>query len=129
MDGRRWRVSPEPCLVIDQDWEDTRLFYPTVLKVDGVYLMWYASYAKKSRETTAVGFAVSEDGVKWFKHPQNPVLRADAGRPWESHYVSSQTVVRTDDGGFRIWYSSRKKPPFKNLYFALNTAVWAGPKR
>ena len=75
MDGRRWRVSPEPCLVIDQDWEHTRLFYPTVLKIDGVYLMWYGSYWKERASTTATGFAVSLNGLHWNKHPYNPVLR------------------------------------------------------
>ena len=45
-DGRRWRVSPDPCLIIDQAWEHTRLFYPTVVKIDGVYMMWYGSYWK-----------------------------------------------------------------------------------
>lgn len=34
------------------------------MMVDGVYLMWYASYATKDRGTTAIGFAASLDGVK-----------------------------------------------------------------
>lgn len=123
-DGRRWRVSPEPCLVVDQTWERTRLFYPTVLKIDGVYLMWYGSYWKQRSSTTATGFAVSLNGLKWYKHPGNPVLRPDPNRQWESHYVTSQSVVRLPDGSFRVWYASRKKPPFVNKYFAINTAVW-----
>jgi hypothetical protein len=32
--------------------------------------------------------------------------------------------MRLDDGSFRIWYASRRKPPFVNKYFAINTAVW-----
>jgi hypothetical protein len=32
------------------------------------------------------------------------------------------------DGSFRYWYASRKAPPFENLYFAINTALWPGPK-
>ncbi len=127
-DGRDWNVTEEPVLEISQPWEHFLQIYTNVMEVDGVYLMWYASYANQARSTTAVGFAVSEDGLQWFKHPQNPVLTADAERSWESHYVSSQTVLRMPDGSFRIWYASRKKPPFKNLYFALNTAVWSGPK-
>jgi hypothetical protein len=31
------------------------------------------------------------------------------------------------DGTYRYWYASRKQPPFLNLYFAINTARWAGP--
>ena len=72
-------------------------------------------------------YAVSEDGLTWHKHPNNPVLSPDPSRAWESHYVTSESVMRMPDGSFRMWYASRKAPPFTNLYFALNTAGWAGP--
>lgn len=123
-DGSTWTVTEQPVLTISQPWEHDLQIYPCVLHVDGVYLMWYASYLEKNHETTAIGFAVSTDGITWHKHPQNPVLRPDPGRPWESHYVSSHSVLQLDDGRFRIWYASRKAPPFQNLYFAINTAVW-----
>src|SRR4029077_2144230 len=70
------------------------------------------------------GFAASTDGLRWHKHPQNPVLRPDPVRPWESNYVGSGCVMRLGDGSFRYWYASRKAPPFVNLYFAINTARW-----
>jgi predicted GH43/DUF377 family glycosyl hydrolase len=125
--GRDWTVVAEPVLKVSQDWEHLIQIYPAVLKVDGVYLMWYASYLDEQRETTAIGFAASLDGLTWHKHPDNPVLRPDPSRDWESHYVSSQSVMRMSDGSFRIWYASRKQPPFHNLYFAINTARWSGP--
>ena len=90
--------------------------------------MWYGSYNHAvRRQTTAIGFAASLDGIKWYKHPQNPVLRPTSSRPWESNYVTSGCVLRLDDGSFRYWYASRKAPPFANLYFAINTARWSGP--
>ncbi len=127
-DGRAWRVSNGPALVVDQNWERDRLFYPTVLRADGAYLMWYGSYWNDRPSTTALGFAVSENGLDWVKHLQNPVLRPDTDRPWESHYVTSQSVLRLPDRSFRIWYASRKAPPFINKYFALNTARWVPPR-
>ncbi|MBI2479224.1 MAG: hypothetical protein HYV60_11500 [Planctomycetia bacterium] len=126
-DGCHWNVTEEPVLKVTQAWEHYLQIYPTVTKAGDVYLMWYASYLQEDRKTTAIGFAVSLDGVQWYKHPRNPVLRPDPDRPWESHYVSSQSVIRLPDGSFRMWYASRKKPPFTNLYFALNTAHWSGP--
>jgi cephalosporin-C deacetylase-like acetyl esterase/predicted GH43/DUF377 family glycosyl hydrolase len=125
-DGHKWRVTAEPVLVVDQAWEQGRLFYPTVLKIDNVYLMWYGSYWAKRAATTSLGFAVSLDGLRWYKHPHNPVLRPDPSRQWESNYVTSQSVMQLADGSFRIWYASRTKPPFVNKYFALNTARWPG---
>jgi len=126
-DGRHWDVTPEPVLVIDQAWEQGRLIYPSVLTSGGVYLMWYGSYWSEHANKTAIGFAASVDGLRWHKSPQNPVLRPDPARPWESHYTTSQSVLRLEDGSFRIWYASRKEPPFRNKYFAINTARWEGP--
>lgn len=127
-DGTMWRVTQRPAIVLSQPWEAEVLTYPTVLRIDGAYLMWYGSYDNAiRRETTAIGFAASTDGLVWHKHPQNPVLRPDKNRDWESNYVGSGCVLRLADGSFRYWYASRKAPPFRNLYFAINTARWTGP--
>ena len=126
-DGERWTTAAEPCLTVGQEWESDRLNYPTVLKADGLYFMWYGSRWTARERTTAIGFAVSEDGLNWRKHPRNPVLRPEPDRPWESHYVSCPTVLRLDDGSLRMWYASRKRPPFVNKYFAINTALWTPP--
>ena len=122
-DGRNWQVTSEPVLQVDQDWELGRLFYPTVLKADGLYLMWYGSYWGDGQQT-ALGVAVSADGIRWRKSPHNPVFRPDASRDWESHYTTSQSVIRLPDGSWRIWYASRTKPPFVHKYFAIGTASW-----
>ncbi len=127
-DGLAWKVSPAPVLELDQPWELDRLFYPTVVQQDGVYLMWYGSYWRDVRpaQKTALGFAVSQDGLKWHKHPANPVFRPEPKNNWESHYVTSQSVMRLADGTWRMWYASRTKPPFDHKYFAIGTATWAG---
>ncbi len=126
-DGQSWEVDEDPALNVSQAWEHDLVIYPHVMQVEGVYLMWYASYTGDDHLETAIGFACSADGKTWHKHPQNPVLRPEPEHSWESHYVSSQSVMRLPDGSFRIWYASRKAPPFTNLYFALNTAAWSGP--
>ena len=126
-DGRQWTVDQTPTLVIDQPWEQQRLFYPTVVKSGDIYLMWYGSYWSAHQNKTAIGFAASSDGRRWHKHPANPVLRPDPSREWESHYTTSQSVMQLADGSWRIWYASRRQPPFVNKYFAIGTATWAGP--
>lgn len=126
-DGLKWVVDEKPVMEETQEWEHFVFNYPTVSKVGDVYLMWYISYMTDDKLTTAIGFAVSEDGITWYKHPGNPVLRPDPSRSWESHYVSCGSAIREPDGSFRMWYFARKKPPFLNLYYALGTAKWAGP--
>ncbi len=127
-DGIKWRVFPDPVIKLNQAWEKENLFYPTVIKIDDAYLMWYGSYWTERPQTTALGLAVSVDGLKWYKHSHNPVYRPDPARPWESNYTTSQSIMRLPDGSLRIWYASRKKPPFLNKYFAINTAIWNKPK-
>ncbi len=128
--GTKWQVDERPVLQLSQPWEAEVLVYPTVLRIDGAYLLWYGSYDNAvRRETTAIGFAVSTDGRRWHKHPQNPVLRPEPEHAWESNYVGSGCAMRLADGSFRYWYASRKAPPFNNLYFAINTARWVGPAK
>ena len=127
-DGRAWSVREKPVLELSQPWEAEIVVYPCVLKIDGAYLMWYGSYNHAvRRQTTAIGFAASVDGIHWHKHSSNPVLLPDPSRAWEANYVTSGSVLRLADGSFRYWYASRKAPPFENLYFAINTARWLGP--
>jgi predicted GH43/DUF377 family glycosyl hydrolase len=124
VDGSAWTSHPDPVVVADQEWELNRLFYPTVLKRDGIYMMWYGSYQSIDRHTTAIGFAVSEDGVLWTKHPANPVFGPNSDRKWESHYTTSQSIHLEADGTLRMYYASRTKPPFTHKYFAIGTARW-----
>jgi sucrose-6-phosphate hydrolase SacC (GH32 family) len=126
-DGLNWTIDPEPVIQQTQAWEHLVFNYPVVHKIDDTYVMWYISYLTADKLKVAIGFAASDDGIHWHKHPDNPVLRPNEDRDWESHYVSSGSVLKMDDGSFRIWYFSRKAPPFKNLYYAVGTAKWAGP--
>jgi len=127
-DGTRWTVREQPCIVMDQEWEVKDQVYPMVVRADGVYLMVYGCYFRDERHT-ALGFAVSKDGLAWTKHPDNPVFRPEPKHDWESNFTTSQTLLRLADGSFRLWYAGRKQPPWTNLYFAIGTAHWKGPEK
>src|SRR5690606_7036096 len=127
-DGLKWTIDEEPVLRKTQEWEHLVFNYPVVHKIDDTYLMWYISYSTPDKLKVSIGFAASDDGIKWHKHPENPVFRPDPEREWESHYVSSGSVIQQPDGSFRLYYFSRKSPPFHNLYYAIGTATWAGPQ-
>jgi predicted GH43/DUF377 family glycosyl hydrolase len=134
-DGTHWTITEKPCIVMDQEWEVKDQVYPMVIKADGVYLMIYGCYWKDEWHT-ALGFAVSEDGLTWTKHPANPVFTPEPKNRWESHFTTSQTLLPLPDGGFRLWYAARTAPEVINgrkvwthLYFGLGTARWAGPAK
>ena len=128
-DGHHWTVAHDAVMQVDQEWEHKRLFYPTVLKLGEVYLMWYGSYSNSpdAALTTALGFATSYDGIHWRKSDRNPVFGPDRSRQWESHYTTSQSILCLPDGSLRMWYASRPEPPFEHKYFAIGTARWASP--
>jgi len=126
-DGRHWQVTENLVLQLDQAWESGRLFYPTVLKLDDLYMMWYGSYQGSGELKTALGLAVSTDGIHWQKSLHNPVFGPDESREWESHYTTSQSIMRLSNGSWRVWYASRTRPPFMHKYFAIGTATWTGP--
>jgi hypothetical protein len=64
-------------------WDSFKVGRPSVLFEDGLYKMWYDANASSPLDARQpdfaagrhVGFATSRDGVRWTKHPRNPVLR------------------------------------------------------
>ncbi len=126
-DGTHWTISEKPCIVMDQKWEVKDQVYPMVIKADGVWVMLYGCYWGDDKHT-ALGFAVSRDGLTWTKHADNPVFRPEPKHDWESNFTTSHTLLRLPDGSFRLWYAGRRQPPWSNLYFAIGTAQWGGPR-
>lgn len=139
-DGTHWEpADSEPVLQIDQAWEKGNLFYPYVIYDRGRYLMWYGAYWLKRNDATAIGLAVSDDGIHWHKYADNPLIRPDPERAFESNYCTSHTVLphcveggsswllggrrwRVCDG-YQIWYATRNRESGKHKYFAIGTAL------
>ncbi len=143
-DGTHWTpADPGPVLLVDQAWEKERLFYPFVIHDRGRYLMWYGSYWSQRDDTTAIGLALSDDGIHWHKYADNPIIRPDPRRPFESNYCTSHTVLPNcieckSTGlvwrnrcmvccGYRIWYATRNEQTRRHKYFAIGTAVSPPP--
>ena len=60
-------------LVPTESWEDTRLYFPEVIRIGDSYGMWYSGLVW-STDLAYVGYAVSPDGIHWGKWPGNPVI-------------------------------------------------------
>ncbi|MCP4786606.1 MAG: hypothetical protein GY903_07125 [Fuerstiella sp.] len=63
---------------------------------------------------------------EWRRDTKGPVLRLGNQGEFDDTRVLGPCVAEPDDT-YHLWYASRKKPPFVNKYFALNTAIWSGP--
>jgi predicted GH43/DUF377 family glycosyl hydrolase len=99
-DGKTWkRASDKPVLSPEKPWEKRAVMCPHVLydEKTKLYRMWYSG--GEQYEPDAIGYATSEDGVKWTKHSKNPVFRPDPNSAWEKDRVTACQVVRQGD-----WY-------------------------
>jgi hypothetical protein len=45
-----------------------------ILRDGGIWRLWYTGYDSTRSERKALGYATSEDGIRWTRHPKNPVF-------------------------------------------------------
>lgn len=101
-DGINW-TDPEIVLEYDSTsgWEDD-LNRSCTLFWNGKYHMWYTGQA---RDSSRIGYAVSEDGVHFERVVTHPVLEPETG--FEGFSVMNPYVLRDEERGvFRMWYSA-----------------------
>ncbi len=99
-DGKTWeRASDRPVLSAEQPWERVAVMCPHVLRDEKqkLYRMWYSG--GEQYEPNAIGYATSEDGLKWTKHEKSPVFRAEPKNVWEKDRGTACQVVRLGE-----WY-------------------------
>jgi predicted GH43/DUF377 family glycosyl hydrolase len=94
-DGKTWeRVGDKPVLSPERSWEKVAVMCPHVLhdEKQKVFRMWYSG--GEQYEPDAIGYATSEDGLKWAKYDKNPVFRPEPKAAWEKDRVTACQVVR-----------------------------------
>ncbi len=97
-DGRKWtRMSARPAVSPERPWEKVAVMCPHVLydEKERVYRMWYSG--GEQYEPNAIGYATSDDGVRWTKHEKNPIFRPDPDNAWEKDRVTACQVIRRAD--------------------------------
>ena len=98
-DGVAWG---KPVIVLgpnrETDWESD-VNRPVVIRTGDQYQMWYTGQAKGR---SWIGYATSEDGLKWMKHEKNPAFRLEPKNAWEKDRVTACQVVR--QGGWYVMF-------------------------
>src|SRR5437867_3413569 len=46
-----------------------------IMREDGVWKLWYTGCDGSAEGTRLLGYATSPDGIRWTRHPRNPLLR------------------------------------------------------
>ncbi len=105
------------------EWDEAGIERPVVLRVGPEdWRMWYACAGAQR----SIGLATSKDGVRWTKHPGNPVL--PPAEAWEQGYMSPTSVLRVN-GRFHLYYwgpshvypdrATGRRPPPRMKYIVL----------
>jgi beta-1,2-mannobiose phosphorylase / 1,2-beta-oligomannan phosphorylase len=45
-----------------------------ILHEDGIYKMWFTGYSGGDNDPKSLGYATSDDGLKWIRYPANPIF-------------------------------------------------------
>jgi beta-1,2-mannobiose phosphorylase / 1,2-beta-oligomannan phosphorylase len=110
-DGVGWRrMSDQPVLSAEKAWEKVAVMCPDVLwdAQLGLFRMWYSG--GEQNEPNAIGYATSRDGLRWTKHPANPVFAPDPKLAWEKHKVTACQVERRGDWHIMFYLGFRDEP-------------------
>lgn len=102
-DGIHWSEPPKIVLSPRHEtgWEQD-INRPIVLKKADGYHMWYTGQANGH---SAIGYAISSDGITWKRMSDQPVLRPDT--PWEKVAVMNPHVIwDSTSNSYRMWYSA-----------------------
>lgn len=104
-----WRRLERPILSAhntQQAWCKVVLYSPHVLFHDGKFRMWYLGTSTASRSNDiALGYAESDDGIRWAEHPNNPLLTSKDvswGEFWQTPFV----LFDAEESLFKMWFTS-----------------------
>ena len=102
-----WRRFDEPILsarTTGEDWCKVVCYSPHVIFHDGRFHMWYLGTSAGSRTgNMAVGYALSDDGVNWTPHADNPILTA-ADLPFAKGFQTPFVLFDNEDEMFKMWF-------------------------
>jgi len=116
-----WRRDTEgPVLSLGEpgSFDDTHIFAPAVVRVDGRTLLFYCGSSGTAHDLAPkrvpdnrrfrLGLALSEDGKKFSRHPGGAVMELASGRSILTPTIlknADGTPIR-EDGKLRMWFSS-----------------------
>lgn len=107
--------------VSENGWDSMDAAYPFVLKEGGIYKMWYTG---SDGSNLRIGYAVSQDGIKWDKHPDNPVLNLGKEGSWDGVHIAYPSIIR-DSRGYRLYYSGFDGKKMRvGFAFSLDGVHW-----
>ncbi len=107
--GLNWTKNPDPVLMPGKvdDWDAAGIKGATV-HFDGFhYHMWYNGNDSVNW-IGRIGYATSDNGFHWKKHPANPVLDVGGPGTWDEYGISIYSV-NFNGSCYEMWYDGFDK--------------------
>ena len=107
-------LTDRPVLIPDpaKDWESGGVFNPAVIKNGADYIMIYRAFGRD--KISRLGYAQSEDGILWHKHPQ-PIIEPDPGDRQENRGMEDPRMVKLN-GSYYITYTAAESFPARKSW-------------
>lgn len=108
-DGINWKKyagNPVFSCNPDKEYEQERIGACDIIRDKDGYLMFYIGY--RDINTACICAARSENGITdWIRADENPLV-VPTPDMWDADSCYKPTVVKSDDGTYRLWYNGRR---------------------
>lgn len=90
----RWQRG-DPILVPQDgaDWERGGLYKPYLVRIGGLYHLYYNAKTTGTPWHEQTGLAISPDLKTWTRHPASPLIRNGPAGSWDDRFASDPVVV------------------------------------
>ncbi|MGB5850628.1 MAG: choice-of-anchor X domain-containing protein, partial [Ignavibacteriaceae bacterium] len=99
------------------NWDDLAVWSPHVIKDESIYKMWFTADELPAGSARRIGYAVSDSGINWEKHP-NPVI--EEGDPSVLIYYTESPSVIFDGENYHMWYSRENNSFYNQIDYAVS---------
>jgi len=119
-DGKAWTKLAEPVLGLGPrgSWDERGVADPYVIRVEDRLYMYYLGQDRARRQR--LGVAVSDDGVRWWKHRHNPILELGPPRSFDETGLGEPAVWRSH-GRYWMLYTARDRQEYRRLGLAVSS--------
>jgi predicted GH43/DUF377 family glycosyl hydrolase len=103
-DGINWtKYAGNPVFPLGdtEEWESATLAGGSIFFDGDTFHLWYGGCNNTDFINSRIGYATSQDGINWEKHPDNPIFYGSGS--WDSVSITVPCVI-VDTSGYKMWY-------------------------
>jgi predicted GH43/DUF377 family glycosyl hydrolase len=97
---------------------------PVIFRDDSVWVMYYnGAETALYGPAPYIGRATAKDLTGPWRRTEKPVLTRGSMSEWDGEYIMPNTILRLEDGSFRIYYTGGGNYPGNDLFSGIGMAT------